>query len=213
MSSDLSASRCPCGNSNQHYHVVKVYHRNDSRLAFGRQSFTPAWWDWLIALREAITSEARRIDVGILGPPPGQPTYQPTPAQLPGSLYVAIAEEELRPLIDRMELGEQLPPAAVLAAEFGVSRSTMVRAFRTLKSKGLLTTVPGQGIFVASHVAYDPEHYELLEVHELEYGRLTFGGTYSGRYRDWLDALRDAVDRALANIDADTLRTKSQRRK
>jgi hypothetical protein len=40
-------------------------------------------------------------------------------------------------------------------------------------------------------------------VYEPEFGGLSFGGTSSRHYRDWLLALTDAIDRKLAEIDAE----------
>jgi DNA-binding MarR family transcriptional regulator len=203
VSSNRPRVRCPAGHDLERSHVVKVYHQEDGRLTFGRKSFTVAWRDWLLALRDTIAEELRMIDAGILQPPSDSPEYEPGPVDwLPPPMHLGVAEA-LRPLIGTMELGAQLPPASTLAVEFGVSRTTIIRAIKALTAMGLVRTVPRQGAFVVSHIGYDPERCEYLEVYELEFGGLSFGGTSSGHYRDWLLALTDAIDRKLAEIDAE----------
>ena len=196
-----SPIRCPAGRTDpEHHHIVKVFYREDGRLALGSRSFTRPWWDWLLALRDAVVDDIRQIDLGVLQPPPDQPAHELVPVHFPVPLHLAIAME-LRPRIDDMELGEQLPPASTLAFEFGVSRTTAVRAIEDLTARGLVTTRPRQGSFVLSHIGYFRENFDSLDISELEDGRLTFGGTYSGPYRDWLVALVDAIDRKLEEID------------
>jgi DNA-binding GntR family transcriptional regulator len=45
--------------------------------------------------------------------------------------------------------GEQLPPARVLAEEYGVSRTTAARAVRVLAGEGRVTIVKNWGTFAA----------------------------------------------------------------
>jgi GntR family transcriptional regulator/MocR family aminotransferase len=47
-------------------------------------------------------------------------------------------------------LGQRLPPEAELAARYGVSRGTVVRALDVLRAEGLVVTVHGQGSEIAS---------------------------------------------------------------
>jgi len=49
----------------------------------------------------------------------------------------------------RLRPGEQVPSATVLAAQFGVSRNTAVRALALLRDEGLIVTQRGWGSFVA----------------------------------------------------------------
>lgn len=49
----------------------------------------------------------------------------------------------------RLKPGEQVPSAAALAGQFGVSRNTAVRALTILKGEGLIVTQRGWGSFVA----------------------------------------------------------------
>ena len=46
-----------------------------------------------------------------------------------------------------MEPGEQLPPVADLAAEFGTGHGTVARVLRALADEGLVTIVPRYGAF------------------------------------------------------------------
>ena len=64
--------------------------------------------------------------------------------------YLAIADA-LRERLDTGEWlpGEQLPSAADLAAEYGVSRTTAARAVRVLADEGRVTVVRNWGAFVA----------------------------------------------------------------
>lgn len=201
MSSNRSLVRCPTGHKFEHAHIVKVYCREDGLLTFGRSWFTAAWREWLLGLRHAITEELRMIDEGILQLPSDHPPYEPMPVHWPRPEHLGIAEE-LRWRIGTTELGTQLPPASALAVEFGVSRTTIVRAFKALAAMGLISTVPRKGAFVVSHIGYDPEPCGFLEVWELESGGFSYGGMYCGPHRDWLLALTDAIDRKLAEIDA-----------
>ena len=63
-------------------------------------------------------------------------------------LYAQVA----RILIDRIDSGEipprrPIPSKRALTQEFGVSAGTAERAIQVLKAKGLLTTVPGRGLY------------------------------------------------------------------
>jgi DNA-binding GntR family transcriptional regulator len=64
--------------------------------------------------------------------------------------YAAVAGA-LRARLDEGEWlpGEQLPPARVLAEEYGVSRTTAARAVRVLAEEGRVTVVRNWGAFVA----------------------------------------------------------------
>ncbi|HUY45607.1 MAG TPA: winged helix-turn-helix domain-containing protein [Streptosporangiaceae bacterium] len=45
--------------------------------------------------------------------------------------------------------GDPLPSIVALAAEYGVTTNTTQKALRILKREGLVTSVPGYGVFVA----------------------------------------------------------------
>ncbi|MEV6596242.1 GntR family transcriptional regulator [Actinoplanes sp. NPDC051346] len=51
-----------------------------------------------------------------------------------------------------LEVGEQLPPAAELAAALSVDRNTVLAAYRQLRDEGLLEFRRGRGARVASGV-------------------------------------------------------------
>jgi DNA-binding GntR family transcriptional regulator len=45
--------------------------------------------------------------------------------------------------------GDHLPPVPQMATEYGVSRTTILKALRLLRDEGLVYTVPRWGTFVA----------------------------------------------------------------
>jgi DNA-binding GntR family transcriptional regulator len=45
--------------------------------------------------------------------------------------------------------GDHLPPVAQMATEYGVSRTTILKALAQLREEGLVYTVPRWGTFVA----------------------------------------------------------------
>ena len=51
------------------------------------------------------------------------------------------------------ELGQRLPPETALAAHYGVSRGTVVRALDVLRLEGVIVTIHGRG----SHIAVAPD--------------------------------------------------------
>ncbi|MGQ0553562.1 MAG: GntR family transcriptional regulator [Planctomycetota bacterium] len=63
--------------------------------------------------------------------------------QLVVGLRTAIASQELRP-------GDALPTVRQLAADLGINLNTVARAYRTLESCGLVTTVRGRGTVVTA---------------------------------------------------------------
>lgn len=66
----------------------------------------------------------------------------------PRGTYAQVAEA-LRKKIRAGQISEGLPSEAELMKQFGVSRSTVVRALKALKADGLIESVPGAGWFVA----------------------------------------------------------------
>lgn len=53
--------------------------------------------------------------------------------------------------VGRWPVNAKIPPEAELAAEFGVGRSTIREAVRSLAHLGMLEPLPGRGTFVRSH--------------------------------------------------------------
>jgi GntR family transcriptional regulator/MocR family aminotransferase len=78
------------------------------------------------------------------------PDFAPTPGtslqmSLRRSIVAAIAE-------GRLAAGQRLPPSRILAQEFGISRNTVAAVYDALVERGLLTSVPRQGLFVAADI-------------------------------------------------------------
>lgn len=66
-------------------------------------------------------------------------------------LYERIVEQiENRILTSELKLGEQLPPERDLALQFGVSRTAIREAIKTLRQKGLVAVEHGRGTFVSN---------------------------------------------------------------
>lgn len=78
------------------------------------------------------------VGMAMLDRRPGAP---PLYAQLATLLDERIAEGRLRP-------GDQLPSEHELVAELGVSRATVIKAFESLTSRGLVVREHGRGTFV-----------------------------------------------------------------
>lgn len=66
--------------------------------------------------------------------------------------YKRIANE-LRPEIEALSPGEQVPSVSALCDRFNVSRNTAIRALKLLKDEGLITTEQGWGSFRADQQA------------------------------------------------------------
>ncbi|MDF4250456.1 GntR family transcriptional regulator [Streptomyces sp. WMMB303] len=66
----------------------------------------------------------------------------------PRGTYAQVAET-LRKKISSGKIREGLPSEAKLMEQYGVSRSTIVRALKTLRADGVIESVPGSGWFVA----------------------------------------------------------------
>lgn len=69
--------------------------------------------------------------------------FAPKPVQRPRQQV----EDQLRQAIlsGALGIGKKLPPEAALAVEFGVSRTTVREALRSLASDGLIEKIPGAG--------------------------------------------------------------------
>jgi GntR family transcriptional regulator, transcriptional repressor for pyruvate dehydrogenase complex len=77
-------------------------------------------------------------------------TFAPTLSdQVAQALLARIEAGQLRP-------GEKLPPEAVLAVEFGVSRTVVREAISRLKHEALLRSRQGSGVFVSLQPAMKP---------------------------------------------------------
>lgn len=67
--------------------------------------------------------------------------HRPAHVQIAASIRAAILAGELDP-------GSQLPTAADLGEQFGVSRMTVMNALKTLRQEGFLDSRPGVGVYV-----------------------------------------------------------------
>ncbi len=66
-------------------------------------------------------------------------------------LYEQIVEQiEQLILSDELKVDDKLPPERVLAEQFGVSRTAVREAVKTLREKGLVEVYPGRGTFVTN---------------------------------------------------------------
>src|SRR6266481_2096834 len=53
-----------------------------------------------------------------------------------------------------LKAGDQLPPERELAEQFGVSRTAVREAVKTLREKGLVEAYPGRGTFITDGSSY-----------------------------------------------------------
>jgi GntR family transcriptional repressor for pyruvate dehydrogenase complex len=74
-------------------------------------------------------------------------------------LYEQIVEQiEGRVLKGELHVGDQLPPERELCDQFGVSRTAVREAVKTLRQKGLLETYPGRGTFITNGTSQAVQH-------------------------------------------------------
>lgn len=77
----------------------------------------------------------------------------------PERLYEQIVEQiEQRILSGDLRVGDQLPPERDLAEQFGVSRTAVREAVKTLRGKGLVEIQLGRGTFITSNTARAMRH-------------------------------------------------------
>jgi DNA-binding GntR family transcriptional regulator len=78
--------------------------------------------------------------------------------------YAQLADRLRRAIHDgEFADGRQLPTEAVLAAEYGLSRQTVRRAYLELVSEGLVERAPGRGTFVAERDPKYVRHFGSVE--------------------------------------------------
>lgn len=74
-------------------------------------------------------------------------------------LYERIVEQiENQILASKLKLGEQLPPERDLAEQFGVSRTAVREAIKTLSQKGLVAVQHGRGTFISNQTPQAVRH-------------------------------------------------------
>lgn len=80
--------------------------------------------------------------------------WTPTLSDRAGPLYRRIVEVLAADIADgRLRRGQQLPTHRALAAALGLDLSTVTRAYREARSKGLIDAQVGRGTFVAESLA------------------------------------------------------------
>ena len=132
--------------------------------------------------------------------------FAPKPVQRPRQQV----EDQLRQAIlsGALGIGKKLPPEAALAVEFGVSRTTVREALRSLASDGLIEKIPGAGggSFVRSvdHHSLGAELSEDIE-NLLRLGSIEFAEVADVRRLLEVPAAREAAlhrtDEDLAELD------------
>jgi DNA-binding GntR family transcriptional regulator len=61
-----------------------------------------------------------------------------------------VADIRAKVVAGELVPGDHLPPVAQMAAEYGVSRTTILKALALLREESLVYTVPRWGTFVAA---------------------------------------------------------------
>lgn len=90
------------------------------------------------------------------------------PAQVASALLGSIVSGELA-------AGSQIPTEAEIGARFGVSRTVVREAVRTIAEKGLVEVRPGRGMWVRPSEEWDPLDAEVMR---LRFDRGEFGETW-----------------------------------
>lgn len=85
----------------------------------------------------------------------------PLAAQLRGQIEYGI-------VYGKIARGSRLPPVRELAAQLDISLVTVAHVYKGLQQKGLITSSPGKGSYVAGHADID----RLLTLHQLVEGTL-----------------------------------------
>jgi len=68
----------------------------------------------------------------------------------PVPLWVQVEESIGQAIVDgRLSPGQRLEPEALLCRRFSVSRPTLRQALTSLRRRGLITSRPGSGTFIA----------------------------------------------------------------
>jgi len=76
-----------------------------------------------------------------------------------GRLYEQIVEQiEQRIVSGALKVGDQLPAERELAIQFGVSRTAVREAVKSLRQKGLVEIAPGRGTFIADRTTRAMRH-------------------------------------------------------
>ena len=91
---------------------------------------------------------------GLLAGSPQEGPMQLYKAVRPARLYEQIVEQIERSIVEgKLKPGDQLPTERELAQQFGVSRTAVREAVKTLTEKGLVESHSGRGTFVQASLA------------------------------------------------------------
>jgi DNA-binding GntR family transcriptional regulator len=71
--------------------------------------------------------------------------------------YLQVADDIVR-RIDEREFTIKLPAERALAEEYQTAYTTVRRAARELRKRGVITTIHGRGTFIANAVPADASH-------------------------------------------------------
>ena len=82
----------------------------------------------------------------------------------PVPLWAQVEESIGRAILDgRLTPGQRLEPEALLCRRFSVSRPTLGKALTSLRHRGLITSRPGSGTFIAAAPAEPSTDHHLTE--------------------------------------------------
>jgi len=83
----------------------------------------------------------------------GVPKYR----QIINSIYTSIS-------IGELQMGDKIPSLNQICAEFDLSRDTVMVAFNELKSKGIISSIPGKGYYINSvEISVDQKIFVLFD--------------------------------------------------
>jgi GntR family transcriptional repressor for pyruvate dehydrogenase complex len=133
--------------------------------------------------------------------------FEKVPAQ---ALSDTVAQQLLRQIDQGSFAGAgKLPTEAVLAEQFGVSRTVIREAISRLKNEGVVEPRQGSGVFISAHGAIRPLRIDYAEAVEagsvlqiLALRRAIESEVASEAALHRSDADMVSIDAALANIDA-----------
>jgi DNA-binding transcriptional regulator YhcF (GntR family) len=111
------------------------------------------------------------------------------------------AQDVVSYVIDRLATGlyppgGRLPTSRELAAELGVHRNTVAKAYKSLVELGLITSTPGRGTFAAARIDLDPRG--LYDAHLSDRLADAILRARRGNVRE--DELRKTIERHIAAI-------------
>src|SRR5687767_12848195 len=112
----------------------------------------------------------------------GVPVYR----QLIDQVLVAIASGTLQPC-------DQLPTVRQLAVDLSINPNTVVRAYRELEIRGILTTQQGTGTFITMKKVKRDEVERQRQLAQLAGDYVARGGASGFTRQELIEALRDVL--------------------